>query len=214
MVEQVKVDVVEINTENTEPVNDTEPVNEHKHEEPISDIEDVKPTPKKTRAKAKAKPPVVITAVPVVEELKVAEQPAGLVEDKKPVKKAKAKAKQPVAEVVEVEEVVEVVEEKDEVQATKREKLKERTSCPECGVSMTLHTLLYNHKLRCKSVKTETIPPSLPQPPQLTRTESTYPSHDMNPTPDQIASFLRSEREQLKQKKSQKYQSLIEKTFK
>ena len=71
----------------------------------------------------------------------------------KPKTKAKAKAKVKIIKEPVIETVIEpepVIEEKPQ----KVDKLKETVKCPDCGVSMSQHTLKYIHKKRgyCKAV--------------------------------------------------------------
>ena len=87
----------------------------------------------------------------------------------KPKTKAKAKAKVKIIKEPVIETVIEpepVVEEKTQ----KIDKLKETVKCPDCGVSMSQHTLKYIHKKRgyCKAVVEEAAPPGFEPEPKIT----------------------------------------------
>ena len=121
-------------------------VDEPVKEEPVK--EEIKEEVKKEEAKPKAKPRAS-RAKPKVKILKESVEP--VVAEEKP---------EPVVE----EKPEPVVEDKPK----KIDKLKTIVQCPDCGLSMTQHTLLYIHKRRgfCKAVTKEEPEKKVPVPEQ------------------------------------------------
>ena len=102
-----------------------------------------------------------------IKEEEVKEEPIKE-EEVKPKAKSKPRAKAKIKIVKEpvVEPVIEekpAVEEKPEPNV---DKLKTIVQCPDCLLSMTVHTLKYIHKRRgfCKAVKSEEVPEKTPEP--------------------------------------------------
>ena len=134
---------------------------------------------------------------PVKEEVK-----EEIKEEAKPKAKSKPRAK-PKVKIVK-EPVVEVVEEKPEPvvedKPKKIDKLKTIVQCPDCGLSMTQHTLLYIHKRRgfCKAVAKaedpeQTPEPIVQQPKPKPITEDTVNDY-IKQNPDIVTNYLRNER--------------------
>ena len=146
-------------------------------EEPVK--EEIKEEVKKEEAKPKAKPRAS-RAKPKVKIVKESVEPV-----------------EPV--VVEAEPVVEVVE----VKPKKIDKLKTIVQCPDCGLSMTQHTLLYIHKRRgfCKAdVKPEVVPEDV---------VNDY----IKENPDVVSNYLRNERAMKAQRKQMNARSLLNNAF-
>ena len=82
----------------------------------------------------------------------------------------------------------------------KVDKLKKIVQCPDCGLSMTQHTLLYIHKRRgfCKAVKAEPeargscAPPPEPEQPKPKITEDIVNDY-IKQNPDLVFNYLRNE---------------------
>ena len=85
--------------------------------------------------------------------------------------------------------------------------LNENTTCPVCGITLTMHGLKYTHKRFCKAkpkvVGIEDMPqppPSSPPPPppglvrQKTSIDNVESLQALVPTPEQIPAFLSQER--------------------
>ena len=154
---------------------------------------------------------------PVKEEVK-----EEIKEEAKPKAKSKPRAK-PKVKIVK-EPVVEVVEEKPEPvvedKPKKIDKLKTIVQCPDCGLSMTQHTLLYIHKRRgfCKAVvKPEAVPEQTPepivqQPKPKPITEDTVNDY-IKQNPDIVTNYLRNERILKAQKKQSHARILLNNAF-
>ena len=159
---------------------------------------------------------------PVKEEVK-----EEIKEEAKPKAKSKPRAKpkvkivkesvQPVEPVVvEAEPVVEVVEEKPK----KIDKLKTIVQCPDCGLSMTQHTLLYIHKRRgfCKAVTKEEPEKKVPVPEQPIVQQKPKITEDVvndyiKENPDVVSNYLRNERAMKAQRKQMNARSLLNNAF-
>jgi len=160
-------------------------------EEPVNE-EPVKEEPVKEEAKPKAKR--ASRAKPKVKIVKESVEP---VVEEKP------------------EPVVEVVEEKPK----KIDKLKTIVQCPDCGLSMTQHTLLYIHKRRgfCKAVAKaeepeQTPEPIVQQPKPKPITEDTVNDY-IKQNPDIVTNYLRNERILKAQKKQSHARILLNNAF-
>ena len=121
------------------------------------------------------------------------------------------------------EDIQENVKEEDIKEKKKvRKDLKEKGTCPDCGMEMTQHSLRYTHKKYCKAKqisietvenktldkieeeKVETPPPS---PPKLQRAISRIADAVpmvQDPTDDQIAQYLLNKKKALMAKKKEK----------
>ena len=93
-----------------------------------------------------------------------------------------------------------------------RPELKEKVNCPDCGKEVTVHGLKYTHKRYCKSMQPEPTKqaprgPELQQPPMPTLTRSITES--MEPTEDQIATYLLNQRKLRANKKREQMSSLV-----
>ena len=138
----------------------------------------------------------------------------------KPKIKISKESVQPVEPVV-VEEkpkepVVEVVEEKPK----KIDKLKTIVQCPDCGLSMTQHTLLYIHKRRgfCKAVTKEEPEKKVPVPEQPIVQQKPKITEDVvndyiKENPDVVSNYLRNERAMKAQRKQMNARSLLNNAF-
>ena len=153
---------------------------------------------------------------PVKEEVK-----EEIKEEAKPKAKSKPRAK-PKVKIVK-EPVVEVVEEKPEPvvedKPKKIDKLKTIVQCPDCGLSMTQHTLLYIHKRRgfCKAVAKaeepeQTPEPIVQQPKPKPITEDTVNDY-IKQNPDIVTNYLRNERILKAQKKQSHARILLNNVF-
>ena len=153
---------------------------------------------------------------PVKEEVK-----EEIKEEAKPKAKSKPRAK-PKVKIVK-EPVVEVVEEKPEPvvedKPKKIDKLKTIVQCPDCGLSMTQHTLLYIHKRRgfCKAVvkaeePEQTPEPIVQQPKPKPITEDTVNDY-IKQNPDIVTNYLRNERILKAQKKQSHARILLNNAF-
>jgi len=153
---------------------------------------------------------------PVKEEVK-----EEIKEEAKPKAKSKPRAK-PKVRIVK-EPVVEVVEEKPEPvvedKPKKIDKLKTIVQCPDCGLSMTQHTLLYIHKRRgfCKAVAKaeepeQTPEPIVQQPKPKPITEDTVNDY-IKQNPDIVTNYLRNERILKAQKKQSHARILLNNAF-
>ena len=119
------------------------------------------------------------------------------------------------------ENVKEEVSDKTEKKKVRKD-LKEKGTCPDCGMEMTQHSLRYTHKKYCKAKqisietvenktldkieeeKVETPPPS---PPKLQRAISRIADAVpvvQEPTDDQIAQYLLNKKKALMAKKKEK----------
>ena len=150
---------------------------------------------------------------PVKEEIK---------EEVKPIIKAKSRAKpkikitkepvEPVEPVIE-EALVEVVEKPKKV-----DKLKEIVKCPDCHMSMTVHTLKYIHKRRgfCKAVVKAEEPEQTPEPIVQQKpkpiTDDTVNDY-IKQNPDIVTNYLRNERAMKAQRKQMNARSLLNNAF-
>ena len=172
-------------------------VDEPVKEEPVKE-EPVKEEPVKEEAKPKAKR--ASRAKPKVKISKESVEPVEpVVVEEKP--------KEP---------VVEVVEEKPK----KIDKLKTIVQCPDCGLSMTQHTLLYIHKRRgfCKAVTKEEPEKKVPVPEQPTVQQKPKITEDVvndyiKENPDVVSNYLRNERAMKAQRKQMNARSLLNNAF-
>ena len=172
-----------------------EPVNE----EPVKE-EPVKEEPVKEEAKPKAKPRASRAKPKQIKIVKESVQPVEpVVVEEKP--------KEP---------VVEVVEEKPK----KIDKLKTIVQCPDCGLSMTQHTLLYIHKRRgfCKAVIKEEPEKKVPVPEQpIVQQKPKITDEIVNDyikqNPDLMVNYLRNERAMKAQRKQMNARSLLNNAF-
>ena len=147
---------------------------------------------------------------PVKEEIK---------EEVKPIIKAKSRAKPKIKITKEpVEPVVAVIEEVVE-KPKKVDKLKEIVKCPDCHMSMTVHTLKYIHKRRgfCKAVvkaeePEQTPEPIVQQPKPKPITDDTVNDY-IKQNPDIVTNYLRNERAMKAQKKQMNARSLLNNAF-
>ena len=135
-------------------------------------------------------------------------------EEAKPKAKSKPRAK-PKVKIVK-EPVVEVVEEKPK----KIDKLKTIVQCPDCGLSMTQHTLLYIHKRRgfCKAVTKEEPEKKVPVPEQPIVQQKPKITEDVvndyiKENPDVVSNYLRNERAMKAQRKQMNARSLLNNAF-
>ena len=103
--------------------------------------------------------------------------------------------------------------------------LKENTTCPDCGITLTMHGLKYTHKRYCKAkpkvVDIEALPPSPPglvrqktaiAEPEMVKIENLH-QQTLIPTPEQIAAFLAQERKLKAEKKRARINTLITQAF-
>ena len=153
---------------------------------------------------------------PVKEEVK-----EEIKEEAKPKAKSKPRAKPKIKIVKEpvVEEKPEpVVEDKPK----KIDKLKTIVQCPDCGLSMTQHTLLYIHKRRgfCKAVTKEEPEKKVPAPEQpvpIVQQKPTITEDVVNDyikqNPDLMVNYLRNERAMKAQRKQMNARSLLNNAF-
>ena len=147
------------------------------------------------------------------------------------VKEVKPKAKRAsrakvkiVKESVVSEPVVEVVEEKpvepviEKTVEPKVDKLKSIVQCPDCLLSMTVHTLKYIHKRRgfCKAVVKADEPEQTPEPivqqkpkPITDETVNDY----IKQNPDIVTNYLRNERAMKAQRKQSQARNLLNNAF-
>ena len=143
-------------------------------------------------------------------------------EEAKPKAKPRASRAKPKVKIVK-ESVVEVVEEKPEPvveeKPKKIDKLKTIVQCPDCGLSMTQHTLLYIHKRRgfCKAVAKSEEPEQTPepivqQPKPKPITEDTVNDY-IKQNPDIVTNYLRNERILKAQKKQSHARILLNNAF-
>ena len=154
----------------------------------------------------------------VKEEIK--EEPVKQEEIKPKAKRAsRAKVKIVKESVEPVEPIVvdePVVEEKPE---PKVDKLKSIVQCPDCLLSMTVHTLKYIHKRRgfCKAVKTEVVPETVPPVPDQPKLKPKITEDIVNEyikdNPDIVSSYLRNERILKAQRKQSHARSLLNNAF-
>ena len=124
--------------------------------------------------------------------------------------------KEPVVEEKPKEPVVEVVEEKPK----KIDKLKTIVQCPDCGLSMTQHTLLYIHKRRgfCKAVTKEEPEKKVPVPEQPIVQQKPKITEDVvndyiKENQDIVSNYLRNERAMKAQRKQMNARSLLNNAF-
>ena len=165
----------------------------------------------------------IVQEEPVKDEIKeepvkqepVKEEPVK--EEAKPKAKPRASRAKPkqikiVKESVEPVEPV-VVEEKPK----KIDKLKTIVQCPDCGLSMTQHTLLYIHKRRgfCKAVKPEVVPEKTPEPivQQKPKITEDVVNDYIKENPDVVSNYLRNERAMKAQRKQMNARSLSNNEF-
>ena len=137
-----------------------------------------------------------------------------------------------VSEIVLQEEELNVIEEEtqEEVQEETKPKtkarnansaLKENTTCPDCGITLTMHGLKYTHKRYCKAkpkvVDIEEVPPPPPSPPGLVRQKTAIECVEslqaLVPTPEQISAYLAQERRMKAEKKRARMNNLITQAF-
>ena len=146
-------------------------------------------------------------------------------EEIKPKAKPRASRAKPKVKIVK-EPVVEVVEEKPEPvveeKPKKIDKLKTIVQCPDCGLSMTQHTLLYIHKRRgfCKAVTKEEPEKKVPAPVQpvpIVQQKPTITEDVVNDyikqNPDLMVNYLRNERAMKAQRKQMNARSLLNNAF-
>ena len=102
----------------------------------------------------------------------------------------------------------------EEEQPKKIDKLKQVVKCPDCGLSMTQHTLLYIHKRRgfCKAVKEPENTPEPEQQPTPKITEEIVNDY-IKQIPDIVSTYLRNERSMKAQKKQMHVRSLLYNVF-
>ena len=96
--------------------------------------------------------------------------------------------------------------------------LKEKTACPDCGISLTMHGLKYTHKRYCKAKPaTPAPPPSPPSPPGLVRQKTAIEKVEslqaLVPTPEQTSAYLAQERKMKAEKKRSRMNNLITQAF-
>ena len=142
---------------------------------------------------------------PVKEEIK---------EEVKPIIKAKSRAKPKIKITKEpVEPVVAAIEKPKKV-----DKLKEIVKCPDCHMSMTVHTLKYIHKRRgfCKAVVKAEEPEQTPEPIVQQKpkpiTDDTVNDY-IKQNPDIVTNYLRNERAMKAQRKQMNARSLLNNAF-
>ena len=140
----------------------------------------------------------------------------------KPKRASRAKVKI-VKESVVAEPVVEVVEEKPvepviEKPEPKVDKLKSIVQCPDCLLSMTVHTLKYIHKRRgfCKAVVKADEPEQTPEP--IVQQKPKPITEDIvndyiKQNPDIVSNYLRNERILKAQRKQSHARSLLNNAF-
>ena len=95
----------------------------------------------------------------------------------------------------------------------KVDKLKKIVQCPDCGLSMTQHTLLYIHKRRgfCKAEKA---PEKTPEPePQKPKNTEEVANDYIKQNPDTGPNYLRNERAMKAQRKQINARSLLSNAF-
>ena len=156
---------------------------------------------------------------PVKEEIKEIVK-----EEIKPKAKRASRAKvKIVKESVVAEPVVEVVEEKPvepviEKPEPKVDKLKSIVQCPDCLLSMTVHTLKYIHKRRgfCKAVVKADEPEQTPEPivqPKLKPITDDTVNDYIKQNPDIVTNYLRNERAMKAQRKQSQARNLLNNAF-
>ena len=173
---------------------------------------------------------IVNNEEPVNEDVKEEIKEEIVKEEIKPKAKRASRAKvKIVKESVVAEPVVEVVEEKPvepviEKPEPKVDKLKSIVQCPDCLLSMTVHTLKYIHKRRnfCKAVKPEVVPEKTPEPvpePIVQQqhqpkpiTEDTVNDY-IKQNPDIVSNYLRNERILKAQRKQSHARNLLNNAF-
>ena len=76
--------------------------------------------------------------------------------------------------------------------------LKEKTTCPDCGISLTMHGLKYTHQRYCKAKPKVVDIEEIPQPPGLVRQKTATVNVEslqaLIPTSEQLAAYLAQER--------------------
>ena len=139
-------------------------------------------------------------------------------EEIKPKAKAKTKSrakpkikitKEPVEEAIQKNEEEPIIEEQPA--PVKVDKLKKIVQCPDCGLSMTQHTLLYTHKRRgsCKAEKApEKAPEPVPEPRKPKVTEEVVNDY-IKQNPDTVSNYLRNERAMKAQRKQRNARCLL-----
>ena len=139
-------------------------------------------------------------------------------EEVKPIIKAKSRAKPKIKITKEpVEPVVAAIEEVVE-KPKKVDKLKEIVKCPDCDMSMTVHTLKYIHKRRgfCKAVVKAEEPEQTPEPIVQQKpkpiTDDTVNDY-IKQNPDIVTNYLRNERAMKAQRKQMNARSLLNNAF-
>ena len=150
---------------------------------------------------------------PAKEEIKEENPIEEVKEEIKPKAKPRASRAKPKVKIVK-EPVVEEVEEKPK----KIDKLKTIVQCPDCGLSMTQHTLLYIHKRRgfCKAdVKPEVVPEKTPEPivQQKPKITDEIVNDYIKQNPDLMVNYLRNERAMEAQRKQMNARSLLNNAF-
>ena len=163
-------------------------IDEPVNEEPVKEEpvkEEAKPKAKPRASRAKPKVKIVKESVEPVEPVVVEEKPK--------------------------EPVVEVVEEKPK----KIDKLKTIVQCPDCGLSMTQHTLLYIHKRRgfCKAVVKEEPEKKVPVPETRPKITEDIVNDYIKENPDVVSNYLRNERAMKAQRKQLNARSLLNNAF-
>ena len=145
-------------------------------------------------------------------------------EEIKPKAKRASRAKvKIVKQSVVAEPVVEVVEEKPvepviEKPEPKVDKLKSIVQCPDCLLSMTVHTLKYIHKRRgfCKAVVKADEPEQTPEPivqPKLKPITDETVNDYIKQNPDIVTNYLRNERAMKAQRKQSQARNLLNNAF-
>ena len=166
-------------------------------DEPVKE-EPVKEEPVKEEIKEEVKPKAKRASRAKPKQIKIVKESVEPVVEEKP------------------EPVVEVVEEKPK----KIDKLKTIVQCPDCGLSMTQHTLLYIHKRRgfCKAVTKEEPEKKVPVPEQPIVQQKPKITEDVvndyiKENPDVVSNYLRNERAMKAQRKQMNARSLLNNAF-
>jgi hypothetical protein len=201
---------------------DTTVEDEKKDEAIVISETETPPLKKRSRAKPKAKPDVIIDSPTESPEV-IVESPTETPTPSKKRARPKPKSKEePLEEIKEVnEEVHEVNEVNEEVHEeegnphfeakdedlvqTYKDKLKEKTKCDLCGKEVTVHGLKYTHKKYCKGVERDDPPPK----PTLERSENTV-REQIQPTEQDIARYLLEQKRAKQTQKREKISSLAQ----
>jgi len=143
--------------------------------------------------------------------------------------KAKPRASRAKPKVKIVKESVEPIVKESVIEKPepKPDKLKSIVQCPDCLLSMTVHTLKYIHKRRgfCKAVKAEVVPEKTPEPVPEPLSVPEQPKQKPKPitedivndyikqNPDIVSNYLRNERAMKAQRKQMNARSLLNNAF-